>query len=356
MAVRMIRLKVVRGANVVLMCLCAFAAAAIFLDFKFMKEGYLFDKPPREQVKVRKSGSERFNGYSVILEKGLFAPTGELSYLNIVPKPKKRVAVKVDQNRSVMANGSVILLGTIVGEGGKGYAIFEEKLTRKQEVVKAGERVFSVGELKDVETDRVTLKGPAGIMTYEMPHLDKNFARAPAPGNAPFRAQPPRAPRRQVRPPRPAGEPSIGSDPAGPIKRRRRPPAPHSPPAMQMPPSISDSIGKRIETAYFGKGFIGIIDDAALLKTLSGVPPAYFSFTLTSGEPVAGYLIDSTEPDGFAALLGLKFGDLITEANGRELDGTKKWEELMALLRSEEALTLVIRRDGALKTLRYEIK
>ncbi len=209
----------------------------------------------------------------------------------------------IEQTKGVTAAFvDITLLGTVVGKAGDSYAIFQDKHSKKQEILSQGENVFNVGELTAIEADRALVNAGGMIQTFYLP----------------------------------TEQPSQKG-------------------AQEGPSSAPDkhSAVTKTGTAEW------VIDQRALNSVLSDIGKVLTDARLlpySEGGKVAGFRISEIKPGGIFGLMGLQNGDILLRINDYEVDSPEKGVKLLSGLRGESSVSMDIRRDGKPKRLNYQIR
>lgn len=244
-----------------------------------------------------------FSDYSPIVENGLFAPVGKLIFIDTA------ISKDVLPNElNTVEEKTVALIGTIVGRSKKGYAIFEEVGTKKQDLFKETEQVFNAGTLNGVEKDKAYLIANGKKISFNMP-----METIP--------------------------EHSENSD----ITTKQK----HD--KINFSPVISQKVGER--------GWI--IDQRAISKTLEDMGKVLTDGRLLpykEGNKIMGFRISEVKPEGIFNLIGLKNGDILLKVNNYDIDSPEKGVQLLSGLKGESNISLDIIRDGQKMNMNYQIK
>lgn len=206
------------------------------------------------------------------------------------------------------SSGDIQLIGTIVGTTGNSYAIFFDRQSKKQDILKLNEDVFGIGALKEVAKDHVLISSAANTLTLYLPEHE--------PG------------------------PSSGS--AQPVIRQ----------ANAQRPQLAGLSKKTSESEW-------IIDQRALNSVLSDMDKILTDARLlpySDNGKVAGFRISEIKPGGVFSLIGLQNGDVLLRVNDFEIDSPEKGIQLLNGLKGETSLSLDIVRNNSPRKLKYQIR
>ncbi|MEK7773335.1 MAG: PDZ domain-containing protein [Deltaproteobacteria bacterium] len=282
----------------------ALIAAAIFLVSALTARQYVVLKlMPRPGVEPAPAGQALARGeaagdvsrYEDIFTGGVFG-RGKFTILG-------SSAVKDGSATAGAARGDIMLLGTAVG--GKGYAIFQERQSKRQVLVEKGEDVFNMGILTRIERDRVFVLSNGREAAFYMPDEERG-------GNAAFRAAP-------------AGRPQPGGGVAG----------------------------------LNASGSAWIIDRRALDGVLANTDKLLTDARLlpySDKGKTGGFAISEIKPGGLFSLMGFVNGDVILKVNDYNIDSPEKAAQVLSGIKGESSVTLDILRNGQPKRLSYQIR
>lgn len=271
-------------------------------DYLVLKYTPLPDKielPKDKQTLPEPVSKKDLSNYAVVLESGLFAPSGKLTLIDASTSNDVRHENPVER--------MVALIGTVVFPSKKSYAIFEEVSSKKQEIFKENEQVFGIGVLKDVAKDKAYIIAGNRKVSFDIPvyrgislHVD------------------------------------------GPVK---------NPVFVPPPPQtiMSQKIGERE----------WIIDQRALTKTLEDMGKVLTDARLLpykEGDKVIGFSVSEIKSEGIFNLIGLRNGDILLRVNNYEIDSPEKGVQLLTGIKGESNVTLDIIRDGQKMNMRYQIR
>lgn len=227
--------------------------------------------------------------YAVIVERNLF---------RTVDRPL--VMDQMDPGMLEATTLPIDLYGTIAGEGGRGYAIIEERDKKKQRLYKVGDKVAGATIVKILRNAVVLRVGEKDQVLKKKEIVARGSGRVPAavmPGRAPEAA-----PRPQARPP-------------------------------QAPP--------------------GSVSDLASLLTQARVTPHITAGS--SGKP-DGVVINEIQSGSIFESVGLVNGDVIQEVNGRPITGVADLVSLYRDLRPGANLSVKVSRTGRQIVLNHTVQ
>jgi len=307
--------KVVRYLNLLLL-----VAAALILAL--LAREYLSEETARgyasggEATALRgKADKKGFSQNAVIGSSGILGVSTVLSPIH--SRPIKRPGSGAV--RTTATSSQFTLLGTVTGVGGEGFAVFAEKSSGKEEVVRRGDSVFTLGKLVRVDRYRAVVESGGREMIFNMDLTDKERAM----GENAFSPM--------------LGEGSLfargGLNPftGRPASRLAKP---------------------------LGKGR-WLVDRRALdsaLKDSNRVLADARFYPYREGGVVKGYLISQVRPSGVFYGMGMRSGDIILSVNDYVIDAPEKAMSLMKGLKGETDVKLDILRRGRAQTFKYEIR
>lgn len=231
--------------------------------------------------------------YAVIVERNLF---------RTVDRPL--VMDQMDPGMLEATTLPIDLYGTIAGEGGRGYAIIEERDKKKQRLYKVGDKVAGATIVKILRNAVVLRVGEKDQVLKKKEIVARGTNRLPAagmPGPAPGPG-PEAAPRPQARPP-------------------------------QAPP--------------------GSVSDLASLLTQARVTPHVTAGS--SGKP-DGVVINEIQSGSIFESVGLVNGDVIQEVNGRPVTGVADLVSLYRDLKPGANLSVKVSRTGRQVVLNHTVQ
>ncbi|MFQ5353900.1 MAG: hypothetical protein ACE5DR_03035 [Thermodesulfobacteriota bacterium] len=282
-------------------------------------------------VKSPGKGQSSFADYRVIGRSGVFGVTTTLSLINRQPSQR--------MGRGPVAPASsaeAVLLGTVTGEalgGGDFAAVFKEKATGREEVVKRGEDVFNIGRLVSVSRYEAVVESGGRLLRFSMDLSEKERAMVNdsslGRGSEGFSA----------------GLEGLNS--RGGFRAFG-------------PKGIDPFSGKAATTLAkpLGKGK-WLIDRRALEKAIedsnSLISDARF-FPYREGGAVKGFVLSQVRPYGVFYGLGIRSGDIVLRVNDYAIDAPEKAMSLMKGLKGETDVKVDFLRRGRAQTYTYEIR
>ncbi|MBI5048573.1 MAG: hypothetical protein HZB54_06475 [Deltaproteobacteria bacterium] len=254
--------------------------------------------------KNTRTGSEikpkrEFNDYAPIVENGLFAPADKFSFLDT------STSKDVLPSQENSAERTIALIGTVVSQLGKSYAIFEEIGSKRQEVFKKNAPVFDIGILKEVEKDKAYILADARKISFSMPLEAVDGGRKTTDSILPNQAS--------------------------------------------QTPVISQKISEKE----------WLIDQRALSKTLEDMSKILTDGRLLpykEGDKIVGFRVSEIKPEGVFNLIGLKNGDILLSVNNYKIDSPEKGVQLLTGLKGESSISLDIIRGGQKMNMKYQIR
>jgi general secretion pathway protein C len=241
---------------------------------------------PVSEVKAPAAASavrEPENAYRVIPERNLFGTTTK-AIVQARTAPQQDIALLFD------------VKGTVAGEGKYGFAIIEEKGTRKQRLVKTGEVVYGAKVIR-IKRDAVD------ILVAERERTLKIVETKETP----------------ILPP-PGGTASIGPPP---------PPGSVVIPRNEIREAMED-MGSMLSQAQIRPYFN------------AGVPD--------------GFIVNSIRSGSLYQRMGIANGDIIQEVNNRKIQTADDVMGLLNTIKSGASLSLGIKRQGKSETLSYQFQ
>jgi len=309
--------KVVRYLNLLL--LIASALILVLLAREYLSEetapGY---ESGGEATALRgKADKKGFSQNAVIGSSGILGVSTVLSPIH--SRPIKRPGSGAV--RTAATSSQFTLLGTVTGVGGEGFAVFAEKSSGKEEVVRRGESVFTLGKLVRVDRYRAVVESGGREMIFNMDLTDKERAMgeniySPMRGPGSLFA---------------SGQGDLNPFTGRPASRLAKP---------------------------LGKGR-WLVDRRALdsaLKDSNRVLADARFYPYREGGVVKGYLISQVRPSGVFYGMGMRSGDIILSVNDYVIDAPEKAMSLMKGLKGETNVKLDILRRGRAQTFKYEIR
>ncbi len=243
---------------------------------------------PVSEVKAPAAASavrEPENAYRVIPERNLFGTTTQAVVQARTPQPQQDATLPFD------------VKGTVAGEGKYGFAIIEEKATRKQRLVKVGDDVYGAKVIR-IKRNAVDILVAGRESTLRIVETKE----AP------------------ILPPLQKGTASGGPPP---------------------PPGTIVVPRSEIQTAMEDMG--------SLLSQAQARP--YFN----AGVP-DGFIIHNIRSGSLYQRMGIANGDIIQEVNNRKIQTADDVMGLLSTVKSATALSLGIKRQGKSETLSYQFQ
>jgi general secretion pathway protein C len=235
--------------------------------------------------------------YAVIVERNLFRTTDRPIVVDQTdPNSLEATALQLD------------LYGTIAGEGGRGYAIIEERDKKRQRVYKVGDRVAGATIVKIMRNAVVLRLGEKDQVLKKKEIASTGSDRRPLPGMAAQQTQPA----------------SPGAAP--------------SPRPLSRPPAAGPS---------------GSAADLAGLLTQARVIPNVKAGS--SGKP-DGVIINEIQPGSLFENAGLVNGDVIQEVNGRTVTGVADLVSMYRDLKPGTSLSVKVTRSGRQVVLNHTVE
>lgn len=265
--------------------------------------GYDF-VPPFADWSDDGAGGRALSDYAGIVEGSLYGPPGRLTAVAPTEKSSKLTAPA----RPPKVNKAISLKGTIV----PGYAIFEDKSKKKQELFRKGEEVFSIGLLVTVEKNRAQILKEGKLYTYNL----NSSENKPHSATAARVATVPRGVEE---------EPTFILSTKEPEKTR-----------WSFERSKVRSIVKDINTVLY---------DAKLTPNET-----------EESESAPGYKVSEVTRSGIFHQGGMKDGDVILKVNGLDVTEKLNWGKLFAQLKSESRFNVDILRNGAPVRFQYRVQ
>jgi general secretion pathway protein C len=238
--------------------------------------------------------SEDFSSFAPILEKGFF---GKATIGKLTPLVKEAATTGAAATTPVT---DLVLLGTALGSFRETFALVQKTSSKEERVFRLGEKVYDVGPLLAVKSDRV--------------EIELNGKRTPV------------------------YMPSA---------------APQAAPAAALPGTMPGSA-----VAQTGAGSF-VIDQKALNATLDNIGQAMTDARLLPSMKegkVEGFKISEVKPAGVFGMIGVKNGDVLLRLNDFAIDSPEKAIQSLAALKGQTRLKLDLIRDGQPTTFSYEIR
>ena len=232
--------------------------------------------------------------YAVIVERNLFRTTDRPIVVDQTdPNSLEATALQLD------------LYGTIAGEGGRGYAIIEERDKKRQRLYKVGDKVAGATIVKIMRNAVVLRLGEKDQVLKKKEIASTGNERRALPGMAPQQAQPGAAP---------------------------------SPRPLSRPPAAGPS---------------GSAADLAGLLTQARVTPHVTAGS--SGKP-DGVIINEIQPGSLFENAGLVNGDVIQEVNGRTVTGVADLVSMYRDVKPGASLSVKVTRSGRQVVLSHTVE
>jgi len=215
------------------------------------------------------------------------------------------------------------LLGTVLGTGGRDFAVFKDKTTGKEEVIRKGAMVFNIGRLVAVEKYRALVQSGGRNLVFNMDLSEKERAM----GQAPLQT----------------GLENLVA-----------------PRSRGMGPGFNPFTGRKVKhlAKPLGKGR-WLVDRRALdnaIKDSSRVLSDARFIPYREGGVVKGFMLSQVRPYGVFYEMGMRSGDIILRVNDYAIDAPEKAVSLMKGLRGETDVKVDILRRGRAETFKYEIR
>jgi len=265
-------------------------------------------------------GARAFADYAIIGRSGLL---GESTAIRLIHK-------RAFKSRSVAVipsavNAGAALLGTVTeaaagGEEKSSAAVFKNKGTGEEEIVRRGDKVFNIGRLVSVSRYSAVVESGGRLLTFNMDIHDKAGAMVKGPL------------RHGVREGMLFGA-GFGVNPSN----------------SAVASSLAKSLGE-------GKW---LVDRRALensLKDSSRLLQDARFYPYRKGGVVRGFLLSQVRPYGVFHALGLRSGDIILRVNDYKIDSPEKAVSLMKGLKGETDVSVNLMRRGKAQTYTYEIR
>jgi general secretion pathway protein C len=193
----------------------------------------------------------------------------------------------------------VVLMGTVVGEGGNSYAIIENQVTREQSLYRLGESIDNQAKIMKIDRVEVVLQMGGTQRSLKL-YLDEE-------------------------------EPVTGM--AGTMTQQ----------AGIVNVTTNQWVLDRQEIAM-------ALDNLPQLLTKARVVPNF-----NAGRP-DGFRIFSIVPDSFFSKIGLQNGDVLQRINGVEVKDPENFMKVFQQLKGEASVTLDLVRNNQKQTFAYEIR
>jgi general secretion pathway protein C len=232
--------------------------------------------------------------YAVIVERNLFRTTDRPIVVDQTdPNSLEATALQLD------------LYGTIAGEGGRGYAIIEERDKKRQRLYKVGDKVAGATIVKIMRNAVVLRLGDKDQVLKKKEIASAGTERRALPGMAPQPASPGAAP---------------------------------SPRPLSRPPAAGPS-GSAADLA-------GLLTQARVIPHVSAG---------SSGKP-DGVIINEIQPGSLFENAGLVNGDVIQEVNGRTVTGVADLVSMYRDIKPGASLSVKVTRSGRQVVLNHTVE
>lgn len=279
-----------RAAILAVMAIFLYLGVGIFykaLALRFVRTG----PPPAAEVKapaVTLAAREPVDAYRAVPERNLFGTTTKVVVEKPVGAPPPLDAALLFEVR-----------GTVAGEGKYGFAILEERGTRKQRLVKAGDVVAGAKVIR-IRRNAVDVLMEGQERTLKMAEMKE----APILPSA------------------------VTAAAAGP------PPPPPAPGTLVVNRS-------EIQEA---------MEDMGSILSQAQIRPFF-----TMGVP-DGFMVTSIRPGSIYQKMGIANGDIIQEVNNRKIQTADDMSGLLAILKSGNEMSMMVKRGGAPRTMMYQFR
>ncbi len=305
----------VRYLNLLLLIAAVFVLALVVREY-LSEETVSGHMPGGEATALRGKADKRgFSQNAVIGSSGILGAPTVLSLIRSAPVQRPGAGPV----RTTATSSQFTLLGTVTDTGGGGFAIFTEKSSGKEEVVRRGESVFTLGKLVRVERYRAVVESGGREMIFNMDLSDKERA--------------------------------MGENAHSPMRGGG---------SLFFPGGLNPFTGRPANRLAkpLGKGR-WLVDRRALdsaLKDSNRVLADARFYPYREGGVVKGYLISQVRPSGVFYGMGMRSGDIILSVNDYVIDAPEKAMSLMKGLKGETNVKLDILRRGRAQTFKYEIR
>jgi len=284
-----------------------FLMLLIFPISSLIIRGYLIYKyNPQEKEVIKNSTAvykpiqNNIQSYASIIENEIF-PSSQ-SRLTLIDLNKDISGEGVDNGKDVN-HGNLYLRGTIIGQ--KGYAIFETKSDKKEEIFKVGELVFDTGVLRNVDKDKALLISGTRELSFNIIDEEKIHV-LPSPNQ----------------------------------------------PAPQRYADLSPMSKKVGEKEW-------VIDQRAVFKAMEDMSQVLTAARLTPNViegKVEGFRITEIKSRGIFDAIGLKNGDILIRVNNYDIDTPEKAIQVISGIKGESRVHLDLMRDGQRVSFNYQIR
>jgi general secretion pathway protein C len=287
----------------IFLVLAGFPVASIlfkdYLVYKSISEKGTVQKVSRP---IPQPASHSLMSYAPVMESAVFPSSSDRLTQIEVDEEAAKTADTAKKADTAPVTKDLSLHGTITGT--KGYAVFEDKAAKKEEIFKLGDKVFEAGVLKKVSIDTAVLSYD-GVNELSFTIGAENI-------------QPP------------------------PIPRQAQP-----------QPSAASPLSQRVGENEW------VLDQRAILKALEDMNQVLTDARLTpnmAGGKVEGFQVREIKPRGIFDAIGLKNGDVLIKVNGYEIDAPEKAVQVISSLRGETMVDLNLIRNGQRMSFHYQIR
>lgn len=276
--------------TVILAVMAVFIFQGVGIFYKTLALQLIRMKPaPAAEIKAPAAAvatREPMDAYRVIPERNLFGTTTKVV-------ADKQTAAAPQQDIALLFE----VKGTVAGEGKYGFAIIEEKGTRKQRLVKVGD-VVAGAKIIRIKRNALDVLVEEQERTLKMAEMKEGPI---------------------LPPPAAVAAPAVPSAPPGTLVINRS--------------ELQDAMA-----------------DMGSLLSQAQVRP-YFN----AGVP-DGFIVTSIRPGSLYQKMGVANGDIIQEVNNRKIQTADDLTGLLNILKSSNDISLVVKRGGSPKTMNYQFR
>ncbi len=249
-------------------------------------------------------GGKALSDYTGIVEGSLYGTPGKLTGKAPADKTQKMTPA----SKPAQLDKTISLKGTIV----PGYAIFEDKVKKQQQLFKEGEEIFSKGRLVSVEENQARILKHGNLYTYYLPSPEKS---RPSPTAARAATRSPSA-------------------------------------RIQPSDALSTDVPERNRRTF---------EKSKVMSVVKDINAVLHDAKLTLYEPeesdsALGYKVSEVTKSGIFHQGGIKDGDVILEVNGLDVTDKLNWGKLFSQLKSQPRFNVDIVRNGVLVRLQYKVQ
>lgn len=307
--------KVVSYLNLLLLAVAVFMLALLAREYLARDMALSIINGSKAEVGARgTAGKGGFSRYAVIGSSGILGPSTGLRLLNSAPVKSQGP----NPARSAAGNSQVTLLGTVTGAVGEGFAVFKDKSTGKEEVIRSGQSVFSIGRLLSVSRYSAIVQSGGRRLTFSMDVSEREMRKTGRPS--------------------PRGPGNLFSYSGG------------------LNPFMGRPASKLAKPMGQGKWLVDKRAlDSALADSNKVMGDARF-YPYREGGKVKGFLISQVRSSGVFYGMGIRSGDIILRVNNYAIDAPEKAMSLIKGLKGETDVKLDILRRGKAQTFKYEIR